>query len=248
MPVHRPGTLMAFLAEVPDPRGAPGKRHSLVAMLAHACCAILCGARGYAAIVQWGRDQPIELMHALGYNRAPASYGAMQSLLSALDAVALEAALARWVAHLIGEPDAAGLRAVALDGKTARGSLSAHAAAVHLLAAMDQHTGCVLGQMAVGSKTNEHKAALELLRGLALRGRVVTGDAMFCQRDLSGQIIKAGGHYLWKVDDNQPSLKEAIESAFEPAVSPLRPADAGRRTGSGQDPRRARRPDRDASA
>ena len=57
---------------------------------------------------------------------------------------------------------------------------------------------------------------------------MVTGDAMFCQRDLSRQVIEAGGHYLWKVDDNQPSLKEAIASAFEPAPSPLRAAPAGR--------------------
>lgn len=227
MPYYQPGSLMAFLAEVPDPRGAPGKRHPLVAMLAHASCAMLCGCRGYAAIAQWGRDQPIELMHALGYRRRPASYGALQALLSRLDAKALEGALARWVDHLLGAraPDA--LRAVALDGKTARGSWSAYAAAVHLLAAMDQATGCVLGQMPVDAKTNEHKAALELLKGLALHGRVITGDAMFCQRDLSRQVVRGGGHYLWKVDDNQPSLKDAIASAFEPAHSPLRAANPG---------------------
>jgi DDE_Tnp_1-associated/Transposase DDE domain len=219
---------MSFLAEVPDPRGAPGKRHPLVAMLSHACCAMLCGARGYAAIAQWGRDQPIELMHKLGYRRIPASYGAFQSLLSRLDAKALELALTRWAAHLLGEPAAAGLRALALDGKTARGSLGPHDAAVHLLAALDQQTGCVLSQMRVDAKTNEHKAALDLLKGLALTGRVVTGDAMFCQRDLSGQVVEAGGHYLWKVDDNQPSLKQAIQSAFEPACSPLRAAPASR--------------------
>lgn len=228
MTYHPAGSLMAFLAEVPDPRGAPGKRHPLVAMLTHACCAMLCGARGYAAIAQWGRDQPIELMHRIGYRRTPASYGALQSLLSRLDAQALEAALARWAAHLLGEPAAAELRGVALDGKTSRGSLSALGAAVHLLAAMDQRTGCVLRQMRVDAKTNEHKAALELLKDLTLRGRVVTGDAMFCQRDLSRQVVAAGGHYLWKVDDNQPSLKEAIGSAFEPAHSPLRAAPAGR--------------------
>ena len=54
------------------------------------------------------------------------------------------------------------------------------------------------------------------------------GDAMFCQRDLSHQVVEAGGHYLWKVDDNQPQLKAAIESAFEPARSPLRAASPGR--------------------
>lgn len=221
------GSLMSFLAEVPDPRRAPGKRHCLVAILTHACCAMLCGARGYAAIAQWGRDQPIELMHKIGYRRRPASYGTIQSLLSRLDAQALERALARWAAHLLGEPAAGALRGLAVDGKASRGSLTPLAPAVHLLAAMDQATGCVLGQVRVDAKTNEHKAALELLAGLALGGRVVTGDAMFCQRDLSRRIIDAGGHYLWKVDDNQPALKEAIASAFEPAPSPLRPAHRG---------------------
>jgi hypothetical protein len=219
---------MSFLAEIPDPRGRPGKRHPLAAMLTHACCALLCGARGYAAIAQWGRDQPIEFMHRIGYRRTPASYGALQSLLSRLDPRALEAALARWAAHVLGEPAVAELRGTALDGKTSRGSLSALGAAVHLLAAMDQRTGCVLRQVRVDAKTNEHKAALELLADLTLRGRVVTGDAMFCQRDLSRQVVAAGGHYLWKVDDNQPSLKGAIGSAFEPAHSPLRAAPPGR--------------------
>ncbi len=128
--------------------------------------------------------------------------------------------MSRWVAHLLGEPALGDLQAMALDGKSSRGSLTPFNAAVYLLAAMDQRTGGVLGQMRVEAKTNEHKAASELLRGLVLAGRVVTGDAMFCQRDLSRQIIEAGEHYLWKVDDNQPSLKEAIESAFEPAFSP----------------------------
>jgi DDE_Tnp_1-associated/Transposase DDE domain len=228
MAYYPPGSLVAFLAEVPDPRDPSGKRHPLTAMLAHACCAIRCGCRGYAAIARWGRDQPIEFMHRLGYRRRPPSFGCFQGLLSRIDAAALEAALARWVAHRLGAPAAEALRALALDGKSLRGSLTAHAAAVHLLAAMDQATGCVLGQLRVDARTNEHKAALELLAGLALQGRVVTGDAMFCQRDLSRQVIEAGGHYLWKVDDNQPSLKEAIASAFEPACSPLWPAPPGR--------------------
>ncbi len=224
---HPAGSLTAFLAEVPDPRGGPGKRHSLAAMLTHACSAMLCGCRGYAAIAQWGRDQPIEFMHRIGYHRTPASDGAFQSLLSRLDAAALETALARWAAPLLGESAANKLHAVALDGKVSRGRLTALDAAVHLLAAIDQHTDRVLRQMRVDAPTNEPKAALELLKGLTLKGRVVTGDAMFRQRDLSRQVVASGGHSLWKVDDNQPSLKGAIASAFEPAPSPLRTASPG---------------------
>jgi hypothetical protein len=245
----RPLRLHDFLAEVPDPRDPSGRRHPLVAILAHACCAILCGCRGYAAIAQWGRDQPIGLMHRLGYARRPPSYGAVRGLFLRLDADAFEAAVARWVAHVLppATPGAgAGLRAVAIDGKTSRGSRGDGVPAVHLLAALDQATGCVLAQARVPAETNEHKAALALLRRLALEGRVVTGDAAFCQRDLCRQVIASGGHYLIKVDDNQPTLKADIESAFEPARSPLRPAGAGRVPGAGHVAGQARRPRRAA--
>ncbi len=50
-----------------------------------------------------------------------------------------------------------------------------------------------------------------MLRGIVLEGRLVTGDAMFCQRDLSQQIIDAHGHYLWFVKDNQPTLRNDIK-------------------------------------
>jgi hypothetical protein len=231
----QPGSLLAFLADVPDPRDRAGRRHPLVAMLAHACCAILCGCRGYAAIAQWGRDQPIDLMHRLGYTRRPPSYGAIRELFLRLDVEAFEAAVARWVAHVL--PDGPGPRAVAIDGKTSRGSRDGGAPAAHFLAALDQATGCVLSQARVPASTNEPKAALRLLEAMALRGRVVTGDAAFCQRDLSRLVVEAGGHFLWKIDDNQPTLLADVEAACEPPVSPLRPEALGRRARRGDDRR-----------
>jgi hypothetical protein len=209
---------------------------------------MLCGCRGYAAIAQWGRDQPIELMHRLGYTRTPPAYGPFQGLFSRLDVAAFEAAIAGWVAHLLAAHAVTELRAVALDGKVARGSGSPDAPALHLLAALDQATGGVLAQARVPAQTNEHKAALALLQGLALEGRVITGDALFCQRDLCHQVVHDDGHYLIKVDDNQPTLKADIEAAFEPASSPLRPASAGRVPGAGRVAGQARRPRRAARA
>ena len=163
-----PVSLLASLADVPDPRDRAGRRHPLAAMLAHACCAILCGCRGYAAIAQWGRDQPIELMHQLGYRRRPPAYGTFQGLFSRLDAAAFEGAVSRWVAHLLPAPDFQGLRPVAIDGKSSRGSGMAGSPAVHLLSALDQRTGAVLAQARVPAATNEHKAALALLKSMVL--------------------------------------------------------------------------------
>ena len=54
------------------------------------------------------------------------------------------------------------------------------------------------------------------LRLADLRGKVVTGDAMFAQRELSAQIVAAGGEYLWTVKDNQSTLRQDIALLFQP--------------------------------
>jgi predicted transposase YbfD/YdcC len=70
--------------------------------------------------------------------------------------------------------------------------------------------------VAVDRKTNEIGAAPCLLRHLDLMGVVITGDAMFAQRDLSTQIVEAGGDYFWRVKDNQPSLHSDVMLLFDP--------------------------------
>ena len=123
---------------------------------------------------------------------------------------ALEAALARWPQGRVPQAGAA----VALDGKTLRGSADGDVPGVHLLSAFAPAAGAVLGQLRVEATTNEHKAALVLLGVLPLSGKVVTGDALFTHRDVAEAIRKAGGDYILIVKDNQPQLKAQIEQAL----------------------------------
>ncbi len=217
--------LLQFLAEIPDPRSRHGRQHPLPSILALACCAILCGARGYSAIGQWAHDHDISLMHRLGFTRKPPKSGGIRKVLMALDRVALEAALTRWAEALLGRPaatDGAPLQALALDGKTARGSFDGLEKAVHLLSLVAHESGLTGAQAEVpqggADKTNEHKAARRLLEGLILEGRLITGDAIFCQRDLSRQVLQGGGHYLWTVKENRPTLLADIRAAFVPSA------------------------------
>jgi len=53
-----------------------------------------------------------------------------------------------------------------------------------------------------------------LLGDLELAGWTVTGDAQYCQRDLSAAVVAAGGEYLWTVKENQPTVLEAIATLF----------------------------------
>ena len=96
---------------------------------------------------------------------------------------------------------------VVIDGKTVRGTISREDPfGLHLLAAYLPGEGIVLMQMAVEKdKENEIVVAPKLLHSLDLRNKVVTGDAMHTQRQLSIQIVAAGGDFVWIVKDNQPT-------------------------------------------
>lgn len=208
-------SLFDCFSSVPDPRAASGKRHPLTAILTLCSVAMLCGCRSLYAIAQFGRDRGQHFAQALGFTRQTTPCcTTLHYLFIALDKAAFEHAVARWTA---AAAKAHGWRTLSLDGKTLRGSTDVQLPGVHLLAAYAHEAGLVLRQIPVDAKTNEHKAALELLDLIPIRGKLITGDAMFCQRDLSRKIRAKQGDYLWPVKDNQPDLKAAIEDAFDDA-------------------------------
>ncbi len=105
----------------------------------------------------------------------------------------------------------------ALDGKALRGTIpTGQTHGRHLLAAYLPAEGWVLYQVEVASKENEISAAPRVLKCLDLRGKVVTGDAMLAQRELSQQIVDAGGDYVWTAKDNQSALRQDIALRFQP--------------------------------
>lgn len=217
------GSLPALLAKIPDPRGRQGLRHPLAAMLAATICGILTGARGCEAIAQWVRNQDRKIWHTLGFRRIPPCANCYRNLLARLSPETLEAIIAAWMQDLVPDPAPdAPPQGVAMDGKTLCGtSFDQHQRSLNLLSLFDHRTGGVLRQLAMPGDTNEHKAGMSLLKTIGLRGRVATGDAIFCQRDLSQQVIDDGGDYFLTVKDNQPELKAAIEAEFQPGFSPL---------------------------
>jgi hypothetical protein len=116
---------LSFLADIPDPRSRRGRRHPLTAILGLVCCAILCGAKSYAAIAPWGADRDIALMHQLGFKCKPPKLGGIRKVLIALNPRAFESALTRWAESVLGGAPAIQRvlpEALALDGKTACGS------------------------------------------------------------------------------------------------------------------------------
>ncbi len=106
------------------------------------------------------------------------------------------------------------IRAIAIDGKSLRGSRRRGAKEAHLLSACSQRLGVVLRQVAVADKSNEIVAVEQLLANLVLHGRLITGDAMFTQQEVARTITAAGGDYLLVVKKNQPTLYRDIVDVF----------------------------------
>jgi hypothetical protein len=58
--------------------------------------------------------------------------------------------------------------------------------------------------------------APRLLRQIGpwLAGRIVSGDALYCQKRLCRQLVAAGAHYLFAVKANEPDLLEDVALLF----------------------------------
>jgi hypothetical protein len=187
--------LIEVLAEVPDFRKSRGKRHPLAAILALACAAMLCGYKSYGAIAEWGYLYGGELARKLGFKHGKTpSVGTLHTVFRHLDKQAFETCLGAWAEAALQQTSSpSGVRGIAIDGKSLRGSHKQGACDTHLLSAVSHGLGLTLFQQAVDDKTNEIKAVEEVLAHLILEGRIVTVDALLTQKEIASQIRAKGG-------------------------------------------------------
>jgi predicted transposase YbfD/YdcC len=221
-------SLLDHLAHIADPRHRRGRRHALGTVLAVAVAAVLAGARSLAAIGEWAADAPGPVLAALGARRdpltgawRPPAEATVRRVLARVDPDALDQIIGAWLADQ-QRPAAtppppptrvAWRRAVAVDGKTLRGSGDHRRSPVHLLAAMDHTTGAVLGQTDVAHSTNEIGRFHPLLDGLDLAGRVVTADALHTQcAHAEWLVTQKQAAYLLLVKANQPTLHQQLKA------------------------------------
>ena len=210
------GSLLALFYKLIDKRKARGKRYELALVLVLVVLAKLAGEDAPTGIAEWARHREGMLISLLKVARAhlPSHNTYRRVLRDVVEVSELQAVIREF---LMGLPGVGQSVLLALDGKTLRGSIpTGQTHGVHRLAAYLPHEGIVLFQLAVGSKENEISAAPQVLQALDLRGKIVRADALLTQRELSIQIVKAGGKYLWVVKDNQPETRKAIETLFRP--------------------------------
>jgi hypothetical protein len=115
-----------------------------------------------------------------------------------LDREAFAAQLGAWADSVVANTSATPETetpedAMAVDGKTLRGSKKQGAPGTHLLSVLSHRLGLTLTQQAVDAKTNEIKAIEVVLAQIVLKGRVLTMDALLTQRQVAQTIVDQGG-------------------------------------------------------
>ena len=224
LPLEDRGGLIDVLKTLQDPRSRHGALHSFISIVSIAICAILSGARSYEAIAQWAMGLSPSALRKfrcrLGY---PPSESTFRKTLQRIDALDLDNKLYGWLSLQSGF-EAMGA-AIAVDGKTVRGSHDGERKAIHLLSAFLHEQEVTIAQVNVSEKTNEIPAMKDLLAPLPIQGAIITSDAIHTQSETARYIVKEkGADYLFTVKGNQPTLKDQLEASLgNRAFSPSGP-------------------------
>jgi predicted transposase YbfD/YdcC len=225
--VKDPASILEHFAALPDPRRDHGRVHLLDEIVFMAICAVLCGANSWQEIADYATSKHGWLKTFLTLPGGIPSHDTFRRVFCLVDPLAFQACFADWIAALMKRygltpipREQPRLKAVAIDGKTQRGSArrTVGQSPLHLVSAWSVANHLSLGQVATDAKSNEITAIPELLTLLDLAGAIVTIDAMGCQKDIATAIVQKGGEYVLAVKENQPHLHEDVQQAFERAL------------------------------
>jgi predicted transposase YbfD/YdcC len=223
--------LVERLMDIPDHRRqCRNLKHRLVDILLLGFCGTLAGCDDFVEIVDWASDNAeffgtfLELPHGIP------SHDTFNRTFATVKPTTLQAVLLPWLLERRGLPG----DWVHIDGKAMRHTRrdTKGLGALHVVSAWAGQAGLTLGQVAVDSKSNEITAIPQLLELLDLRQKVVTIDAMGCQKEIAQAIVDGQGDYILSAKDNQPTLHAAAQAAF--ATAAVRPS-SGRRSETTED-------------
>lgn len=208
-------SLLDYFAELPDPRLARSRRHSLLDIVTIALCAAICGADSWVHVELFGKSKREWLETFLELPNGIPSHDTFGAVFARLDPERFRDCFVAWtraIAQLLpGE-------VVAVDGKTARRSHDRRAGkgALHLVSAWASRNALTLGQGKTAAKSNEITAIPRLLELLELKGCLVTIDAMGCQPAIAQAIVNREADYLLAVKENRPTLDADRQDLFPP--------------------------------
>jgi predicted transposase YbfD/YdcC len=214
------GSIFTHFQKLSDKRKRRGVRYSLALILILIMLAKTCGENHPSGIAEWVKHRTGMLADLLKLVRKKMPHHSTYRRILA-EIVAVDELEQVSSTYLSRKKPFGKQVLVAIDGKVVRGTLDDQQNGTYLLAAYLPSEGIVLMEVAIAGKGSEIPAAAQVLKSIDLREKVVMGDAMHTQRQVSIQIVESGGEYIWFAKRNQPQMEENIRLWFEPDVQPI---------------------------
>jgi predicted transposase YbfD/YdcC len=201
-----------------DPRILKKTDHRLIDIVVIAICAVICGADKWTQVEAFGNARHEWLKQFLELPNGIPSHDTFGRVFAVISPNKFQDCFRSWIQEVFSVTSG---EIIAVDGKTLRRSFSKrdNKAALHMVHAWATANGVLLGQQATEAKSNEITAIPQLLEMLALKGCIVTIDAMGCQSKIAKTIIDSDGDYVLAVKGNQGKLYEELQDAFQLAKS-----------------------------
>jgi predicted transposase YbfD/YdcC len=215
-----------------DPRSGNAALHDFHELLMMGLCCVLCGGQGAVDMAAFAEAKEPFLRGFLTLANGLPSHDTFSRLFRNLDPDQFRDSFQRFMAQFSGQLQGV----VAIDGKVVRRSFdrASGKSPLHMVSAWGSEQRLVLAQIATDAKSNEITAVPKLLKMLALKGAIVTADALNCQRTIAEQIVEQQGDYALALKGNQGTLYDDVVLLLnDPDVKssrsqPLVEADHGR--------------------
>lgn len=206
-----------YFSELDDPRLDRQKRHSLMDILFISLCAVICGAKSFVDMADFGRAKCEWFVERLVLENGIPSHDTFRRVYSLIDPEQFRECFMSWTSAMSEAVD----DVIAFDGKALRRSFDSATgmSAIHVMNAWSNANDLCVGQMKVDGKTNEITAMPKLIKMMDVKGSVITADALNCQKDIARTIIEEGADYVLALKGNHQSLFEDVKLYFETSLS-----------------------------
>ena len=154
---------------------------------------VICGAEDWEDVVLICKYKTDFMRSFLPIDSGIAYTDTFSRVFNLLDAKVFSASFASWVGSILGHVEGV----VAIDGKMICGAKQGNRRALHVLSAFAHEAGLVIEQCRVDQKNNEITAISLLLADLAIKGAILTIDAMCTQKAISSAIIEKKCNYVF---------------------------------------------------
>jgi predicted transposase YbfD/YdcC len=205
--------LLDYFKDIKDPRIERNKAYPLIEVIVITILAVMAFAEGWEDIETYGLAKQAWLKKFLPLVNGIPKHDVYRRVFCRLHPAAIEQCFMAWVRDIKQDIDR---EVIAFDGKTVRGSFNSgmETSALHLVSAWATRNRLVLAQVKTEDKSNEIKAIPILLELIALKGCIVTIDAMGCQYKIADQIIAAQADYVFSLKENQQTLYQDVSEYF----------------------------------